>query len=191
MKKTPENEFLYVFIAWPIVVVDASHLKSAYTGAFVSANTLDGAANEQLSEVFYTMAKAYTQTDFDKLMKRVEQFDVRVKNYLELVGNVKWARLYTPVPRGLVMMSNIAECINSTLVVARELPIFDFLEQVRLMFARWNCTNRKNASCTFTLLGKKFQEMLVLNESKSGRMTVVPSTDYIYSVSDKGKSYIV
>jgi len=129
-------------------------------------------ANEQLSEVFYTMAKAYTQTDFDKLMKRVEQFDVRVKNYLELVGYEKWARLYAPVPRGWVMTSNIAECINSTLVAARELPIFDFLEQVRLMFARWNCTNRKNASCTFTLLGKKFQEMLVLNESKSGRMTV-------------------
>ncbi|KAH0724524.1 hypothetical protein KY284_000389 [Solanum tuberosum] len=261
MKKTTENEFL------PIVVVDASHLKSTYTGAFVSASTLDGAgnilplaygvidsendaswtwffeqfkeaygerenmcvvsdqhnsiikavsivynniqhyaciwhlwanvcknfrkANEQLSEVFYTMAKAYTQTDFDKLMKGVEQFDVRVKNYLELVGYEKWARLYAPVPRGWVMTSNIAECINSTLVAARELPIFDFLEQVRLMFTRWNCTNRKNASCTFTLLGKKFQEMLVLNESKSGRMTVVPSTDYIYSVSDEGKSYIV
>ncbi|KAH0645329.1 hypothetical protein KY284_033213 [Solanum tuberosum] len=54
MKKTPDNEFLYVFIALhafikgfdhcrPIVVVDASHLKSTYTGAFVSANTLDGA----------------------------------------------------------------------------------------------------------------------------------------------------
>ncbi|KAH0660439.1 hypothetical protein KY289_029187 [Solanum tuberosum] len=278
MKKTPENEFLYVFIVLhafikgfdhcrPIVVVDASHLKSTYTGAFVSASTLDGAgnilplaygvidsendaswtwffeqfkeaygerenmcvvsnrhnsiikavsivynniqhyaciwhlwanvcknfrkANEQLSEVFYTMAKAYTQTDFDKLMKRVEQFDVRVKNYLELVGYEKWARLYAPVHRGWVMTSNIAECINSTLVAARELPIFDFLEQVRLMFARWNCTNRKNASCTFTLLGKKFQEMLVLNESKPGRMTVVPSTDYIYSVSDEGESYIV
>ena len=128
--------------------------------------------NDQLSEVFYTMAKAYTQSDFDKLMKRVEQFDVRVKNYLEMVGYEKWARLYAPVPRGWVMTSNIAECINSTLVAARELPIFDFLEQVRLMFARWNCTNRKNASCTFTLLGKKFQEMLLLNESKSGRMMV-------------------
>ncbi|XP_069148154.1 uncharacterized protein [Solanum lycopersicum] len=107
-----------------------------------------------------------------------------------MVGYEKWARLYAPVPRGWVMTSNIAECINSTLVAARELSIFDFLEQVRLMFARWNCTNRKNASCTFTLLGKKFQEMLLLNESKSGRMMVAPSTDYVYSVSDEGKSYI-
>ncbi|XP_049370795.1 uncharacterized protein LOC125835740 [Solanum verrucosum] len=229
MKKTLENEFLYVFIALhafikgfdhcrSIVVVDASHLKSAYTGAFVSTITLDGAendvawtwffeqfkeaygerenmcvvsdrhnsiikavstvynniqhyaciwhlwanvcknfrkSNEQLSEVFYTMAKVYTKTDFDKLMKRVEQFDVRVKNYLELVGYEKWAKLYAPVPRGWMELHK-----------------------------------SKNASCTFTLLGQKFQEMLVLNESKSGRMTVVPSTDYIYSVSGEGKSYI-
>ncbi|XP_049410658.1 uncharacterized protein LOC125873853 [Solanum stenotomum] len=146
---------------------------------------------EQFKEANGERENIVTQTDFDKLMKRVEQFDVRVKNYLELVGYEKWARLYAPVPRGWVMTLNIAECINSTLVAARELPIFDFLEQVHLMFARWNCTNRKNASCTFTLLGKKFQEMLVLNESKSGCMMVVPSTDYIYSVSDEGKSYIV
>ncbi|XP_027774853.1 uncharacterized protein LOC114078357 [Solanum pennellii] len=130
MKKTPNDEFLYVFIALdafikkfdhcrPIVVVDASHLKSAYTGAFVSANTMDGAGLSSL------------------------------KNYLEMVEYEKWAKLYAPVPHGWVMTSNIAEYINSTLVAARELPIFDFLEQV------------------------------------------APSTDYVYSVSDEGKSYIV
>ena len=99
-----------------------------------------------------------------------------------MVGYEKWARLYAPVPRGWVMTSNIAECINSTLVAARELHIFDFLEQVRLMFARWTCTNRKNASCTFTLLGKKFQEMLLLNESKSGRMMVcILKKDFLFN----------
>ena len=41
------------------------------------------------------------------------------------------------------MTSNIAECINGKLVAARELHIFDFLEEVRKMFGRWNCTNRK------------------------------------------------
>ncbi|XP_015160621.1 uncharacterized protein [Solanum tuberosum] len=278
MKKTPENKFLYLFISLhafikgfdycrPIVVVDACHLKSAYTGAFVSASTLDGAgnilplaygvidsendaswtwffeqfkeaygerenmcvvsnrhesiikavsrvytnmqhyaciwhlwanicknfrkSNEQLSEIFYAMAKAYTQNEFDRLMNKVEQVDIRVKNYLEFAGYEKWARLYAPVHCGWMMTSNIAESINSTLVAARELPIFDFLEQVRLMFARWNCKNRENASFTFTPLGKKFQEMLVLNADKSIRMMVVPSTDYIYSVNDKGKSFIV
>ncbi|XP_075083359.1 uncharacterized protein LOC142167102 [Nicotiana tabacum] len=53
MKKSPKNEFMYLYISLyafikvfdycrPIVIVDSSHLKSAYTGTFVSASTLDG-----------------------------------------------------------------------------------------------------------------------------------------------------
>ncbi|XP_060212158.1 uncharacterized protein LOC132639752 [Lycium barbarum] len=171
MRKSDENEFLYLFIALyafikgfdccrPIVVVDGSHLKTAYNGTFVSASTLDGAGNilplaygvidsendrswtwfferfreaygvrenmcivsdrhesinkavsriypnvphyacilhlwgnvckkykkshDVLSPVFYAMAKAYTQEDFDELMGKVEKADFRVAEYLEL-----------------------------------------------------------------------------------------------------------
>nr|XP_016494756.1 PREDICTED: uncharacterized protein LOC107813946 [Nicotiana tabacum] len=56
MVKSPQNEFMYVYISLyafikgfdhcrPIVVVDGSHLKSTYTGTFVSASTLDGAGH--------------------------------------------------------------------------------------------------------------------------------------------------
>ncbi|XP_060180735.1 uncharacterized protein LOC132610460 [Lycium barbarum] len=56
MQKSPENEFLYLFVPLyafikgfdycrPIVVVDGSHLKQEYNGTFVSASTLDGAGN--------------------------------------------------------------------------------------------------------------------------------------------------
>ncbi|XP_019241853.1 PREDICTED: uncharacterized protein LOC109221875, partial [Nicotiana attenuata] len=56
MVKSPKNEFMYVYISLyafirgfdhcrPIVVVDGSHLKSYYTGTFVSASTLDGAGH--------------------------------------------------------------------------------------------------------------------------------------------------
>ncbi|XP_055824186.1 uncharacterized protein LOC129892627 [Solanum dulcamara] len=56
MKKTEENEFLYLFISLfpfikdfesckPIIVVDGSHLKRTYNGTFVSASMLDGAEN--------------------------------------------------------------------------------------------------------------------------------------------------
>ncbi|XP_070033076.1 uncharacterized protein [Nicotiana tomentosiformis] len=54
MVKSSKNEFMYLYISLyafikvfdycrPIVVVDGSHLKSAYTGTFISASTLDGA----------------------------------------------------------------------------------------------------------------------------------------------------
>ncbi|XP_075097789.1 uncharacterized protein LOC142175116 [Nicotiana tabacum] len=56
MEKSSKNEFMYVYISLyafirgfdhcrPIVVVDGSHLKSYYTGTFVSASTLDGAGH--------------------------------------------------------------------------------------------------------------------------------------------------
>ncbi|XP_070030337.1 uncharacterized protein [Nicotiana sylvestris] len=187
MVKSPQNEFMYVYISLfafikgfdqcrPIVIVDESHLKSYYTGIFVSANTLDGAghilpltygvidsendaawtwffeqfkeaygerenmcivsdrngstiksvlrvyptvshfaciwhlwnnvykkfkrSHSKLSEIYFSMAKAYIQTEFDSLMEKVEKVDIRVKEYLELAGYEKWARLYAPVNRG-------------------------------------------------------------------------------------------
>ncbi|XP_060212159.1 uncharacterized protein LOC132639753 [Lycium barbarum] len=89
------------------------------------------------------------------------------------------------------MTSNIAECINRHLVAARELPIFDFLEEVRKMFGRWNYNNRKNGTYTFTTLGKKFQEILSINEYLCLRMTAEPSTEYLYTVYDAGRHFIV
>ncbi|XP_059277822.1 uncharacterized protein LOC132032009 [Lycium ferocissimum] len=72
--------------------------------------------DEVLSLVFYALAKAYTQAEFDKLMEKIEKVDFQVKEYLEDAGREKWARLYSPVNRGWKMSSNIAECINGKLV---------------------------------------------------------------------------
>ncbi|XP_009801347.2 uncharacterized protein [Nicotiana sylvestris] len=260
MVKSPKNDFMYVYISLyacirgfdhcrPIVVVDGSHLKSYYTGTFVSASTLDGAghilplaygvidsendaawtwffeqfkitygerenmciisnrnesiiksnnvykkfkkSHAKLSEIYFSMAKTYTQAEFDSLMEKVEKVDITVKEYLELVGYEKWARLYVPVNRGWIMTSNIAESTNVALVSARELPIYNFLEEVRKMFGRWNCSNRKEATQTYTALRKKYKEMLTLNEAMSTRMTVVPSTEYLHTVNDGGRNYTV
>ncbi|XP_060170487.1 uncharacterized protein LOC132601425 [Lycium barbarum] len=63
------------------------------------------------------------------------------------------------------MTSNIAECINNRhLVAARELPIFDFLEEVRKMFGRWIIITGKMAE---------------------------PSTEYLDTVYDAGRRFIV
>ncbi|XP_019233091.1 PREDICTED: uncharacterized protein LOC109213713 [Nicotiana attenuata] len=129
------------------------------------------------------MAKAYTQAEFDSLMEKVEKLDIRVKEYLELAGYEKWARLYAPVKRGWTMTSNIAESINAALVSARELPIYDLLEEVRKIFGRWNCSNREINSTNI--------HNAWLNEAMSTRMTVVPSTEYLHTVNDEGRHYTV
>ncbi|XP_015073237.1 uncharacterized protein LOC107017584 [Solanum pennellii] len=89
------------------------------------------------------------------------------------------------------MTSNIAESINAALGYARELPIFNFLEEVRLMFGRWNHDNKHETACTFTPLIGKAQNLLIEYEALSTRMGVVPSTEYIYNVTDYGRSFVV
>ncbi|XP_004252170.2 uncharacterized protein [Solanum lycopersicum] len=87
-----------------------------------------------LSDLFYSIAKAYRKDDFEKFMAKLDKIDGRVKKYLQDAGYEKWSKSHATVNRGRMMTSNIAECINGCLVDARQLPIIDFLEEVRILF---------------------------------------------------------
>ncbi|XP_047259660.1 uncharacterized protein LOC107853605, partial [Capsicum annuum] len=137
------------------------------------------------------MAKSYSKSEFHMLIEKVEATDIRVKKYLELAGYEKWARSYATVYREWTLTLNIAESINGVLVSARELSIYDFLEEVRLLFAKWNCANRQEDSYTFTTLIEKFNDILSENEALCIRMTVVLDIEYVYTVDDKQKHFIV
>ncbi|XP_069154906.1 uncharacterized protein [Solanum lycopersicum] len=144
-----------------------------------------------LSDLFYSMAKAYRKKDFEKLMAKVEKVDGRVKKYLEEAGYERWSRSHATVNRGRMMTSNIAECINGCLVDARQLPVLDFLEEARILFGSWNCKNREIASYTKETLGRKFEEILIINASKCSKMKVVASSEFIFSVYEGDIRYIV
>lgn len=108
-----------------------------------------------------------------------------------MAGYDKWVRIYTPVHRGWCITSNLAESINTALVSACEFPVFDFLEEVYLMFGRWNLENQKEPTYTFTLLMGIYQDILMKNELKSISITVVPSSVDVHNVCDEGKRFIV
>ncbi|XP_016567408.2 uncharacterized protein LOC107865723 [Capsicum annuum] len=127
------------------------------------------------------MAKSYSKLEFHMLMKKVEAADMRVKKYLELAGYEKWARSYATVHRGWTLTSNIAESINGVLVSARELPIYEFLKEVRILFAKWNCANRQEASYTFTTL---IESLMTYSVRTRLCVPVVPATKYVYTVHD-------
>ncbi|XP_069154332.1 uncharacterized protein [Solanum lycopersicum] len=144
-----------------------------------------------LSDLFYSMAKAYRKKDFEKLMAKVEKVDGRVKNYLEEAGYERWSQSHATVNRGRMMTSNIAECINGCLVDARQLPVLDLLEEARILFGSWNCKNREITSYTKETVGRKFEEILIINASKCLKMKVVASSEFIFSVYEGGIRYIV
>lgn len=62
--------------------------------------------------------------------KKVDHVDIRVKNYLELTGYEKLAKVHANVYWGSVMISNIVEWINACFVDAGKLSVYDFLEKV-------------------------------------------------------------
>ncbi|XP_019226888.1 PREDICTED: uncharacterized protein LOC109208260 [Nicotiana attenuata] len=88
-------------------------------------------------------------------MEKGEKVDIRVKEYLELAGYEKWARLYAPVNRGWTMTSHIADSINAALVSARELPIYDFLEEVVTSTEYLHTANNGGKHYTVCLLERK------------------------------------
>ncbi|XP_016549284.1 uncharacterized protein LOC107849156 [Capsicum annuum] len=124
-------------------------------------------------------------------MSKFAKVDQRVKEYLEEAGYEEWARCHSPVNRGRMMTSNIAECINGGLVEAIKLPILGFLEEVRILFAVWNCKSNEIASYTNTTLGRRFEEILTHNGVKALQITVKPAGSYLYCVYDSGWRYIV
>ncbi|XP_015170291.1 uncharacterized protein [Solanum tuberosum] len=128
-----------------------------------------------LSDLFYSMAKAYKNEDFDKLMAKVDKVDHRVKEYLEDAGYEKWSRVHSIVNRVRMMTSIIAECINGCLVEARQLSILEFLEEVRILFGSWYCKNREITSYTKDTLGRRFEKVLIIKASKSSKMEKVCS----------------
>ncbi|KAH0636373.1 hypothetical protein KY285_036130 [Solanum tuberosum] len=134
---------------------------------------------------------AYRKEDFEKLMAKLEKIDGRVKEYLQDAGYERWSRSHATVNRGRMMTSNIAECINGCLVDARQLPVIDFLEEARILFGSWNCKNGEIASYTKETLGRRFEEILIINASKCATMKVVASSEFIFSVYEGGIRYIV
>ncbi|KAM3359161.1 hypothetical protein P3S68_022094 [Capsicum galapagoense] len=92
------------------------------------------------------------------------------------------------------IMSKVAKVdqrVKEYLEDAGELPILGFLEEVRILFSAWNCKNNEIASYTNTTLGRRFEEILTLNEVKALRMTVKPAGSYLYCVYESGRRYII
>ncbi|XP_009630225.1 uncharacterized protein LOC107801672 [Nicotiana tabacum] len=130
------------------------------------------------------MARAYKIEDFNHLMQDMDNIDKRVRGYLFQVGYEKWSITYSTVNRSMVMTSNIADSLNTRNREARELPIMSLLDYMMNLVMEWNNTNRMTAMSTFTGLGKNYNEILKESSSLSEKMTVSPSTDYVYVVMD-------
>ncbi|XP_075098811.1 uncharacterized protein LOC107808851 [Nicotiana tabacum] len=74
---------------------------------------------------------------------------------------------------------------------ARELPVVELLEYMRTFIEHWTNEKLLNAKGTFTYIGKKYNKELEDNKTLSQKMRVRASTDYIHTMIDGVKRFIV
>ncbi|XP_075103821.1 uncharacterized protein LOC142178375 [Nicotiana tabacum] len=196
----------------PVVVVDGTFLKSAYGGIMLTASTMDAAGtilplayvvvdsenimefkkgHLKLSELYFVTARSYTLDEFNERMSNIEEIDPRVKAYLYDIGYHRWSRVHATVNRTWTMTSNSAESLNVVTKYARELPIVELLEYIRTLLEHWTKEKLLKAKGTFTYLGYKFNKELDDNRTLSHKLIVRASTDYIHTVIDGVRRYIV
>ncbi|XP_016438140.1 uncharacterized protein LOC107764123 [Nicotiana tabacum] len=124
-------------------------------------------------------------------MSKIEEIDSRVKSYLYDIGYHRWFRVHATVNRTWTMTSNIAESLNAVTKYARELSIVELLEYMRTLLERWTKEKLLKAKGTFTYIGFKFNKELDNNRILSHKLRVRASTDYIHTVLDGVRRYIV
>ncbi|CAA7038952.1 unnamed protein product [Microthlaspi erraticum] len=90
-----------------------------------------------LIPLYKEAAKAYTRFDFDNLLNEIMISDEEVGNYLVGADVRKWSRAYAPANRYNIMISNLAESLNSLLKEPREYPIVCLFDTIRSILTRW------------------------------------------------------
>nr|XP_009776155.1 PREDICTED: protein FAR1-RELATED SEQUENCE 5-like [Nicotiana sylvestris] len=145
----------------------------------------------KLSELYFVTARSYTLDEFNERMSKIEEIDPCVKAYLYDIGYHRWSRVHDMLNRTWTMTSKIAESLNAVTKYARELPIVELLEYMRTLLERWTKEKLLKAKGTFTYLGFKFNKELDDNRTLSHKLRVRASTDYIHTVLDGVRRYII
>ncbi|XP_070003300.1 uncharacterized protein LOC142165767 [Nicotiana tabacum] len=145
----------------------------------------------KLSELYFATTQSYMLDEFNERMSKIEEIDPRVKAYLYDIGYHRWSRVHATVNRTWTMISNIAESLNAVTKYARELPIVELLEYMRTLLERWTKEKLLKANGTFTYLEFKFNKELDNNRTLSHKLKERASTDYIHTVLDSVRRYIV
>ncbi|KAK3207023.1 hypothetical protein Dsin_021069 [Dipteronia sinensis] len=96
--------------------------------------------NDKVQKFFFKVSKAYRVLEFESYMQEVSKVKADVVAYAMEANVEKWARAHFPGRQYSNMTTNIAECLNSVLREARELPITVLTEYLRFTFQQWLST---------------------------------------------------
>lgn len=151
--------------------------------------------NVELKSLLWQAARATTETEFNEATANMDGIDSRASRWLRSHAPADhWAELYFAGRRYGHLTSNIAESLNSWLLVAREMPILPLLETVRHQLMNWFANRRENEKETKGLLVSKVAsgiEASLLDRAR--RYRFIRTSDGKYEVKSKEtlQEYIV
>ncbi|GJW93278.1 transposase, MuDR, MULE transposase domain protein [Tanacetum coccineum] len=124
---------------WPVLMIDATHLKGLYKGTNLVARAMDG--NSQIVPIDFGIFKG--ETVEKEFLLPFHAHDA----YLKLceAGVERWSRAHCPLVRYNYMTSNSVESVNAKSVIHRKEPVLKLAETYRAMVQEWYYKRRQLA----------------------------------------------
>ncbi|KAK0602476.1 hypothetical protein LWI29_033791 [Acer saccharum] len=146
---------------------------------------------KDVADIMDNAARSYRQIQYDRHMEELRKLHKGAYDYAIDAGPHKWSRVHCPQRRYRLMITNVAECINSCLRFARQLPLMTLAEFIRNMLQKWFHDRHANAQSMRHRLTDAAHLVILKRVEKCGYMTVNPVDWNIFSVRHKGKQWTV
>ncbi|KAK4851991.1 hypothetical protein QYF36_020100 [Acer negundo] len=144
-----------------------------------------------VADIMNDATRSYSELEYNRHMEELRKLHKAVFDYAIAVGPHKWSRVHCPQRRYRVMTTNVAECINSCLKFARQLPLMTLAEFIRNILQKWFHDRHAVARSMCHWLTNAAHLVILKQVEKCGFMTLNPVNWNIFSVRHKGKQWTV
>ncbi|KAK4840353.1 hypothetical protein QYF36_006597 [Acer negundo] len=92
---------------------------------------------KDVADIMNDAARSYSELKYNRHMEELHKLHKAAFDNTIAAGPHKWSRVHCPQRRYRVMTTNVAECINSCLKFAQQLPLMTLAEFIRNMLQKW------------------------------------------------------
>ncbi|KAI9165962.1 hypothetical protein LWI28_023755 [Acer negundo] len=146
---------------------------------------------KDVADIMDSAARSYSEIQYDRHMEELRKLHKGAYDYAIDAGPHKWSRVHCPQRRYRLMTTNVAECINSCLKFARQLPLMTLAEFIRNMLQKWFHDRHTAAQSMRHRLTDAAHGVIQKRVEKCNYMTVNAVDWNIFSVKHKGKQWTV
>ncbi|KAI9199956.1 hypothetical protein LWI28_000826 [Acer negundo] len=146
---------------------------------------------KDVADIMDSAARTYSEFNYNRHMEELYRLHNGAFEYVIAADPHKWSRVHCPQRRYRLMTTNVAECINSCLKFARQLPMITLAEFIRNMLQKWFHDRHAVAQSMRHQLTDAAHLVILKRVEKCNYMTVNPVDWNIISVKLKGNQWTV